>query len=164
VNILTPPGAVPSSVAIELTNNGAVSAPLVAPAAPLSSTFFVFNGGPYVAALHANYSLLGPTTLYPGSTTPAKPGETVLLYANGFGTTSVPIVAGSSVQMGTLSPLPVITIGGVQAMVVFAGLVAPGEYQFNVTVPASVANGDQPIVAVYGGASTQAGTLISVYQ
>jgi uncharacterized protein (TIGR03437 family) len=124
----------------------------------------VFNGGPYVAALHANYSLLGPATLYPGSTTPAKPGETVLLYANGFGTTSVPIVAGSSVQMGTLSPLPVITIGGVQAMVVFAGLVAPGEYQFNVTVPASLANGDQPIVTIYGGASTQAGTLITVYQ
>ncbi len=164
VNILTPPGAVPSSVAIELTNNGAVSAPLDVPAAPLSPSFFVFNGGPYVAALHANYSLLGPATLYPGSTTPAKPGETVLLYANGFGTTSVPIVAGSSVQMGTLSPLPVITIGGVQAMVVFAGLVAPGEYQFNVTVPASLANGDQPIVTIYGGASTQAGTLITVYQ
>ena len=55
-----------------------------------------------------------------------------------------------------------ITIGGVQAQVDFAGLVAPGEYQFNVTVPPSLANGDHPITAAYGGASTQAGTLITV--
>jgi hypothetical protein len=40
----------------------------------------VFNGGPYVAAVHANGSPVGPTTLYPGAT-PAKPGEVVVLYA-----------------------------------------------------------------------------------
>ena len=164
VNILTPPGATPSSVAIKLTNNGAASTPLNVPTQSLSPSFFVFNGGPYVAALHANYSLLGPASLYPGLTTPAQPGETVLLYANGFGMTSVPVVSGSVTQSGNLSPLPVITIGGVNAAVIFAGLVAPGEYQFNVTVPASLANGDQPLTAKYGGASTQAGTLITVHQ
>jgi uncharacterized protein (TIGR03437 family) len=46
----------------------------------------------------------------------------------------------------------------------FAGLVAPGQYQFNVTVPSSLANGDQPIAASYGGQATQAGTLITVHQ
>ena len=59
--------------------------------------------------------------------------------------------------------MPVVTIGGAQATVVFAGLVAPGEYQFNVTVPASLANGDQPIMATYGGLTTQAGTLLTVH-
>jgi uncharacterized protein (TIGR03437 family) len=164
VNILTPPDVLPAWVTIQLTNVGAASAPVTVPAGSLSPAFFVFNGGPYVAAQHANYSLLGPAGLYPGSTTPAKPGETVLLYANGFGATNVTVAGGSSVQSGTLSPLPVVEIGGINAAVAFAGLVAPGEYQFNVVVPASLADGDQPLTASYGGASTQNGTLLAVHQ
>jgi uncharacterized protein (TIGR03437 family) len=62
----------------------------------------------------------------------------------------------------SLSPLPVVKIGGVAAIVVFAGLVAPGEFQFNVIVPPSLADGDQPVTATYNGLSTQSGTLITV--
>jgi uncharacterized protein (TIGR03437 family) len=61
-----------------------------------------------------------------------------------------------------LSPLPAIKIGGVSATVQFAGLVAPGEFQFNVVVPGSLANGDQSITATYNGLTTQAGALITV--
>jgi uncharacterized protein (TIGR03437 family) len=61
-----------------------------------------------------------------------------------------------------LSPLPVVRIGGVAAQVLFAGLVAAGEYQFNIVVPSSLANGDQSITAFYGGQTTQAGTLITI--
>jgi len=163
VNILTPPDALSGSVAIELTYNSVTSASISVPAQTLSPSFFVFGGTPYVAARHADYSLLGPASLFAGSTTPAKPGETVLLYANGFGATSVPVVSGSEVQSGSLSPLPVVEIGGVNAFVAFAGLVAPGEFQFNVTVPASLADGDQPLTATYNGSTTQAGTLITVH-
>jgi hypothetical protein len=134
------------------------------PGQSISPSFFVFNGGPYVAAEHLSGSLLGPASLYPGATTPAKPGETVVLYANGFGTTSMPVVSGSISQSGTLSPLPAIQIGGVSATVQFAGLVAPGEFQFNVAVPASLPNGDQPITATYNGSTTQTGPLITVHQ
>ena len=67
-------------------------------------------------------------------------------------------------QGGTLPTLPVVTIGGVAATVLYAGLVFPGEFQFNVIVPASLANGDQPIAATYGGFSTQTGTLITVHR
>ena len=126
-----------------------LSASFTAQAQALSPSFFVFNGGPYVAATHANGTLLGPASLYPGSTTPAKPSETIVLYANGFGQTSTPVVSGSILQSGILSPLPVIKIGGVAATVQFAGLVAPGEFQFNVVVPSSLANGDQTITATY---------------
>jgi uncharacterized protein (TIGR03437 family) len=62
-----------------------------------------------------------------------------------------------------LSPSPVIQIGGVAATVQFAGLVVPGEFQFNLVVPPSLANGDQPITVAYGGASTQPGALITVH-
>jgi uncharacterized protein (TIGR03437 family) len=165
VNILTPPDAMSGSVQVQVTANGTVSAQFTAQAQAESPSFFVFNGGPYVAATHANGNYLGPASLYPGSTTPAKPGETVVIYANGFGPTSGAVVSGAETQSGTLSPLPVIKIGGVNATVAFAGLnVAPGEFQFNVVVPASLANGDQPITATYSGLSTQTGTLITVHQ
>ena len=84
--------------------------------------------------------------------------------AKGFGPSSVPVVSGSATQSGTLSPLPVITIGGTNATVLFAGLVAPGQFQFNVVVPASLGSGDQPIAATYNDLTTQAGTLITIQQ
>ncbi len=164
VNILTPPNAISGSVPVQVSDNGVISANFMVQAQAESPSFFVFGGGPYIAATHVNGSYLGPTSLYPGLTTPAKPGETIVMYANGFGSTSTPVVSGSETQSGTLSPMPVITIGGVAAKVTFAGLVAAGEFQFNVVVPPSLANGDQPTMAMYNGLTTQAGTLITVQQ
>ena len=163
LNILTPPDAMLGPVQVSVTNNGVTAASFTAQAQPTSPSFFVFNGGPYVAAVHLDGSLIGPATLYPNASTPAKPGETITIFANGFGPTSVPVVIGSSTQSGTLSPLPVIQIGGIRANVIFAGLVAPGEFQFNVIVPASIGNGDQSINASSAGASTQSGALITVH-
>ena len=162
IDILTPPDAINGTVQVVL-NNGTASASATAQAQPLSPSFFVFNGGPYVAAVHLDGTLIGPTTLYPGSTTPAKPGETVEIYANGFGPTTVPVISGSPTQSGTLSPLPVVQIGGVSANVQFAGLVAPGEFQFNIEIPKSLANGDQSITATINRASTQSGALITIH-
>lgn len=163
INVLTPPDTISGAVAVQVTNNGVTTASFTAQARSLSPSFFVFNGGPYVAATHTDGTLLGPTTLYPNLTTPAKPGEIVVLYANGFGPTSTPIVAGSATQSGSLPTLPVVKIGGTAATVQFAGLVAPGQYQFNVAVPSSLADGDQSITAIYGAQTTQAGTLITIH-
>jgi uncharacterized protein (TIGR03437 family) len=149
-------------VQVVLTNNGVVSASFTAQAQPLSPSFFVFNGGPYLAATHRDGSFLGPVGLLSVPTTPAKPGELIVLYANGFGPTSVPVVGGSIAQSGTLTPLPVVQINGKNADVQFAGLAAVGEFQFNVVVPPGTPDGDQPIVAIYGGLSTQPGTLITI--
>ncbi len=164
VNILTPPNAISGSVPVQVSDNGVISANFMVQAQAESPSFFVFGGGPYIAATHANGSYIGPTSLYPGLTTPAQPGETIVMYANGFGSTSIPVVSGSETQSGTLSPMPLITIGGVAATVTFAGLVSPGEFQFNVVVPPSLASGDQPTMAIYNGLATQAGTLIAVQQ
>ena len=98
-----------------------------------------------------------------GRDTPANPGEIVVLYANGFGSTNVPVQSGSITQSGTLSPLPVVKIGGVTATVLFAGLVAAGGISVQRGVPASLTNGDQSITATYGGVSTQSGTLITIH-
>jgi uncharacterized protein (TIGR03437 family) len=105
INILTPPGAISGAVAITVENNGMQSSSFTAQAQTESPSFFVFNGGPYVAATHVNGSYLGPSTLYPGLTTPAQPGETVVIYANGFGNTSTPVVPGAETQAGQLGVL-----------------------------------------------------------
>jgi uncharacterized protein (TIGR03437 family) len=162
INVLTPPDAMTGPVQVVVTNNGIATGAFTAQAKSISPSFFVFNGGPYIAAEHMNGSLIGPATLYPGSSTPAKPGETIVIYANGFGPTNMPIASGLTTQGGMLSPLPAIQIGGLTATVQFGGLVAPGEFQFNVVIPVSLGNGDQFITATYGGASTQSGTLITI--
>jgi uncharacterized protein (TIGR03437 family) len=162
INILTPPDPISGTAQIVVTNNGAATAAFTAQAQALSPSFFVFGGGPYVAAVHTNGNLIGPVTLYAGSTTPAKPGEIIQLYANGFGPTDVPVVSGSKKQSGSLSPLPVVKIGNNNAMVSFAGLVGPGEFQFNVVVPPNTPDGDQAITATYNGVTTQPGALITI--
>jgi uncharacterized protein (TIGR03437 family) len=162
VNVLTPPDAVQGPVNVVVSNNGASSQTYAAQAQALSPSFFVFDGT-HVVATHADGTDIGPATLYPGLTTPARPGETIVIYGNGFGQTSQPVVSGSIAQSGTLSPLPVITIGGIQANVRFAGLnLTPGEFQFNVDVPANLADGDQPVTATYNALTTQGGAVLTV--
>jgi hypothetical protein len=56
----------------------------------------------------------------------------------------------------------VISIGKVAATVTFAGLISPGLFQFNVTIPANAPGGDEPIVATYNGSSTQTGALLTL--
>jgi uncharacterized protein (TIGR03437 family) len=162
INILTPPDLQPGPVTVQVTNNGAVSASYTAQAQTVSESFFVINGGPYVVATHLNGNLIGPTSLYPGVTTPAQLNETIVIYANGFGTTTVPIVSGSETQSGSLPTMPTITIGGVKATVTFAGLISPGLYQFNVVVPSALPPGDNAIQASYSTGTTQSGTLLTI--
>ena len=63
LNILTPPDTLSGTVQVQVTNNGTPSASFSVEAQSLSPSFFVFNGGPYVAATHLNGSYLGPPTL-----------------------------------------------------------------------------------------------------
>ena len=54
-----------------------------------------------------------------------------------------------------------IWIGGLQARISWAGIVASGEFQFNVTAP-ELSDGDQPVVAEVGGLRTQTNAFITV--
>jgi uncharacterized protein (TIGR03437 family) len=163
INVLTPPDLASGPVQVVVTTGGASSAAFTATAQGFSTSFFIFNGGPYVVATHLNGTLIGPTSLYAGLSTPAAPGETIVIYANGFGPVNPAVVKGSDSQSGTLPSLPVIKIGGVNAPVGFAGLsIAPGLFQFNVTVPTGLTAGDNSIVATFSGNTTQTGTLLTV--
>jgi uncharacterized protein (TIGR03437 family) len=165
INVLAPDDATTGNVQVQVTTAQQNSNSLSAQKTQFAPAFFAYDGGAYVAAEHADYSLVGPTNILPGVTTaPAKPGETILLYATGFGPTSPPLPTGQLVtDPGPLLNPVEVTIGGVAANVSFSGLVGPGLYQFNVTVP-NVPNGDAALAATIGGVNTQTGVSVSVHQ
>jgi uncharacterized protein (TIGR03437 family) len=132
---------------------------------PFALGFFSFQAK-YPAAVHSDGVLVAPVGYFGSSTVsrPAQPGEILAIYGTGFGPTNPATPAGQIVSgaapLSYLNQLQV-TIGGVPATVQFAGIVAAGEYQLNVTVP-QLANGDQPILATIGGFSSQTGLAIPV--
>src|ERR1700722_961058 len=121
INVLTPLDTASGLVPIVVTNNGVLSLPFSKNLNSISPAFLEFGAGPYIAATHAGGSLLGPTSLYPGLSTPAKVGEQVVVYGVGFGLPGAAIVDGSSAQSGSLPTLPVCQIGGASAALSFAG-------------------------------------------
>jgi uncharacterized protein (TIGR03437 family) len=169
VNILAPLDSATGSVPVQLTNQyGQTTANGTATEAQTSPAFLVIDVPGHVAAEHVpSLSLLGPPSLdAPGYTfTPASAGETVAIYATGFGPTN-PALANQLSNAGpyplSLPSLPTVTIGNLPATVSFAGLVGPGLYQLNLTVPASAPSGDLSIIAMYNGASTQSTAVITV--
>ena len=66
-NVLTPLDSALGTVGVQVMNSMGTSA--VAPVAMLENSlgFFAFNSDKYAAATHANGTLLGPTSLYPGA-------------------------------------------------------------------------------------------------
>ncbi|MBZ5604655.1 MAG: hypothetical protein LAO79_20340, partial [Acidobacteriia bacterium] len=162
INALTPLDSTTGQVPVIVTNGSASSAPFSATMKTIAPSFLLFSTQGYIVATHTDYSLIGPANLYPGKSTPAKTGETIAAYAVGFGLPNGTLTNGSSSQSGSLPALPVCKIGGNNAALAFAGLVSPGLYQLNITIPPSTPSGDNPISCTYGGSATPSGDLITV--
>jgi len=178
LNVLTPLDNKTGLVRVVVSNNGVDSTPFIVPMNTAEPSFLIFNTQGYVAAVHPDGSLIGPTSLYPGFSTPAKAGETILAFAVGFGLPTTPLVQGSSTQIGPLptSPnpqnpqgptSPQCFLGTIQAKIAAATLILPGLYQFNLVVPQNAPSGDNLIVCSYNGlggfvAFTPAGNLLTV--
>jgi uncharacterized protein (TIGR03437 family) len=162
INVLTPLDSNTGPVPIVVTNGTSSTPAFMATMYTVSPSFLLFSAKGYIAATHTNYNLIGPATLYPGASTPAAPGETIVTYATGLGLPTVSLTAESAVQTGVLPSPPVCTIGGLPAAVGYAGIVSPGLYQLNVTVPANAAAKDNLISCTYGGGTTAAGDLVTV--
>jgi uncharacterized protein (TIGR03437 family) len=168
INALAPDDATLGPVPVQVTMAGQISNAVTAQKSLFAPALFTFDGT-HVAAQHADYSLIGAPSLLPGAvTTPAQPGETIIMYGTGFGPTNPPQSSGQLVT--TATPLAntttvQVTIGGQTASVAFAGLAqGAGLYQFNVTVPNDLPNGDAAVAATIGGVSTQTGVLLTIQQ
>ncbi len=153
VNAQVPGGVGTGNASVVLTTTQGSSAPYTLPLNSLepgllTTDAFNIGGKQYVAALHSNGTFVVPTTA-PSLGTPAKPGETIIVYGIGFGP-SAPS-GGSAIPPGvivtaanTLTNSFQFMIGGTAASTPYAGL-APnyvGLYQFNITVPTSALNSD----------------------
>ena len=168
INFLAPPDIAAGPVQLVITNNGQASAPVTATFQAAAPAFFMFPGNKYIAATHSDgTTLAGPSGLIPGATTtPLASGETVVLYANGFGPTTPAVPNGQLVT--TALPLvnaPSVTIGGQPANVTFAGLSATGLYQINAVVPKLAGSGaalDAAVSAQMPGGQSQTNAFLSV--
>jgi uncharacterized protein (TIGR03437 family) len=134
----------------------AIAAGMQAPAS------FVVNGTQYMVALITDstkplgYAFVGNTSLSspPYYWEPAKPGQAIVAYGLGFGPVSPANASGviTTVANSIASPVT-FAFGSTPATVSYFGL-APGFvglYQFNLTVPSTLANGDYPITVTVGG-------------
>jgi len=142
INALVP-YEITGPTATVVVNNGSSSNPVqvaVAATAPGVYSLDQSGFGPG-AILHADYSLVD-------SSSPAKAGETVLVYLTGLGAVNPPVANGTAGGDNPLSKavaLVNVYIGGHLATVRYAGLAPlyPGLYQINVDVPA-----DLPVTAI----------------
>jgi uncharacterized protein (TIGR03437 family) len=120
----------------------------VAPAQPA-----IFVMGAQAAVVDAQFRLLGPQN-------PAKPGDTIIVFAAGLGSTNPSVDAGSTAPSTVLAVAanPVsATVGGESAQVSYAGL-APGLvgiYQINLVIaPDLPASAQTPLTIVSAGLSS----------
>ncbi len=161
INVLTPLDTTTGSVNIVASNNGTSTLPFAVTMHTVVPSFLLFSAS-YIAATHSNYTLIGPVTLYPGASTPAAPGEIIVTYATGFGLPATTLTAGSATQTGALPSVPICSVGSSAALVGFAGVISPGLYQLNITVPLSAAAGNDVIACAYGGSITPTSNLVAV--
>ena len=164
INALTPLDATLGPVQVVVSNAGVPSPPFTVNLRSASPAIPLVGITNYVVATHADNSLVGPVAMsapgYPF--TPAKSGETIVVYAFGLGLPTTPLTGGTSIQSGVLPAAPDVRMGGVRAQVAFAGLISPGLYQLNLVVPNGLAGGDNSFSITYGGSASPAGYLISV--
>ena len=165
LNVQAPTDTATGPVQVAVTNSSG-TATGTATLQNYAPAFFIFQAK-YAAAVHnSDGAYVAPAGSFGSAATsrPAQPGESLQIYATGFGPTTPAMPAGQlvgkSAPLADLTKLRV-TIGGVAATVQYAGMVAAGEYQLNVMVP-QVPNGDQAILATIAGVSSQTGVAIPV--
>jgi uncharacterized protein (TIGR03437 family) len=162
ININTPEDTAVGPVAVQvrtplgLSNSVSVNRARISPTLQSVSQFLI-GGKQYVVALTPDFSqYIGRAGMIQGvNFGPAKPGDTVSIYALGCGPTNPPTQAGVIAAQGSSLSLPFqIKIGGVAATVTFGGIVGAsiGLYQFNVVIP-QVSPGDQTIELIVDGVS-----------
>ena len=138
INLQAPDGLFEGPVPIVVAGPTGVSQ-VDAVVEAVSPALFVAGDPGAVAALHSDGTLVDPAN-------PAKVDEVVSVYGTGFGPTASGIAA---------------DIGGVAAVVEYAGLVSAGLYQVNLRIPRGVA-GPVPMSIRIANAATQPGLTIAV--
>jgi uncharacterized protein (TIGR03437 family) len=153
---------------VVVTNSIGTGSAFAATAASYDPEFFPWPNN-QVVATHQDYSLAAKDGTFGVTTVPAKPGDVIILWGTGFGPTTPAVSTGVETPADTTystSTPPTVTLNNVSVKVYGAAL-APsfaGLYQVAIQVPASMGDGDWPIVAVINGVSSPAGMVLTVQQ
>lgn len=150
---------------IQVSNNGQASEPVQVDVRAFHPALFLWQTK-YAVATRTDFSLVGKPGLFPGvNTTPAKPGDVIILWGTGFGPTEPAVPAGQLVS-GTNRLLtdPVVRIAGTPARYFGGALTSgfAGLYQIAVQVPESTPDGDVPVVAEMAGVTSPAAVFLTV--
>jgi uncharacterized protein (TIGR03437 family) len=134
----------------------------------LAPTAFQVGGNQYVVAQHKDGSYVLPAGAIAGvNSSPAQPGEAVLIYGVGFGPVTPNIPAGEIVTEDNQLSLPFqMTFGQTPAQLKYDGL-APnyvGLYQFDVVVPTVPDNDLVPVIFTLGGSAGTQKLFTAVHQ
>lgn len=145
------------TVAVQLTVNGTSYSGSVTLQKFAPALFPTTAGG--ITFGQANHAGGAPVT----TAAPANPGEAITLTATGLGATNPATPALQTITTYAPVAMPVtVSIGGVAAQVQSAVKVSPGVYQITVTVPSSVAAGNQAIQVGISGFSSPSGVFLPV--
>jgi uncharacterized protein (TIGR03437 family) len=152
-------------VRVRVFREGLLSNEVFVKVADIDPAIFVFVGRPIIT--HLDYTFIGRGE-FEGST-PAHPGEYIVIFATGMGRTVPPVLAGQLPMFAAAVQKPVrIRIAGRllegPPFIQYAGQ-APGLaglYQINVLLPDDIALGDPEIIVEMGDAVTQSGLLLAV--
>jgi uncharacterized protein (TIGR03437 family) len=152
-----------------VTNPSGISSPASTVVQTARPAFFLWPGG-YAVATRQDFSWAVKNGTFPGTTTvPAKPGDVIILWGTGFGPTSPSTPVGVQVPSSTTynaANTVTVTVGG-KAANFYGAALAPGYaglYQIAIQIPATLANGDYPVVAAVSGAQSPSTTLITVQE
>ncbi|MDP9054263.1 MAG: Ig-like domain-containing protein [Acidobacteriota bacterium] len=151
------------SALISANVNGAVSNTQTVPLAPFAPGIFTIDAsGSGQGAIE-----IAPTAQLAAAATPVQRGGYVAIFCTGLGAVDNQPATGAAALAVPLSrtlTLPIVTIGGVGAVVSYSGL-APGFaglYQVNAIVPAGISTGPAVTVAITIGGVTSNTVTIGV--
>jgi len=152
-----------------VTNSVGASAAVTATVDTYGPAFFGWPNNQVVATRQDFTYAVQNGTFAGTTTTPAKPGDTIILWGTGFGPTMPAAPAGQVTPSDTTyntSTLPTVTINNVSAIVYGAAL-APGFaglYQVAIQVPTTLGNGNWPVIATIGNVSSPTGVILTVQE
>ena len=165
INVQAPADSTLGPVNAVVDNNGNASAPATAQLQAAAPAFFMYLGTNYaVTSLLPDYTLVADPSVVAGAVA-AKPGDTLVLWGTGFGSTNPPVAAGVAVSGAPAVVIaPTVTVGGVASPVISTVLSTGfvGLYQVTIQLPDTVPAGAVVVQASVGGVRTQAGVLLFV--
>jgi len=159
INVQAPFELPMGTATVQVKRGNLVSAVRSVSVNPISPGIFVMDQTTKAGAiLHADFTLVS-------SSSPARPGESLLIFCTGLGAVRGAVKSGdrapSTPPLADTITTPVVSIGGQLAPVTFSGL-APGFiglYQVNVVVPAGVGAGNQSVQITTGGIVSNTATV-----